>query len=98
MKSAITLTLDRDDIEKMIPYALICETRFGAAWHRRGRKQRWEQEFSAPERYEAEILCRQAWSWHLKSGVPSSQVMTSGTFAMWVKLAKFCASLTKEDS
>lgn len=89
----IRLTLSRAEIQKNIPYAMICETRFGMAWNTQARKQRWKTEFSPSERETASRLFSLAHNWYLVSGVPEKVSMEHATLELWAKIAEFCASL-----
>ena len=93
MNAKIILTLTHDEIQRTIPYAMICETRFGRYWETGKRLTRWRAEFTPRERVDAEKLFRLAYAWYLKTGVPESVEMTAQTLALWKRIETFCASL-----
>ena len=82
-----------DEIQKKIPYGLICETSEGSAWRTGRRRRRWLLEFTASEREACTRLFRQAHSWYLTKGVPDEVMMSVKTYGLWQKLGDFCASL-----
>ena len=87
------LVFDREEIEKEIPYRMICETRYGHFWETARRRRLWTQLFTESERKAASKLFKQAHSWYLVRGLPDEQKMSPGTYRLWCKLAEFCASL-----
>ena len=89
----VMFEFSQDEIRRMIPYGMICETRFGRYWETGNRRRRWLAEFSAEEREKCSRLFSLARTWHLVKGVPDSVTMSSGTLALWKKLEAFCASL-----
>lgn len=89
----VMLVLEHDEIQKNIPYALICETRSGSRWCTGTRRRRWTQEFNESERKAAAKLFHLAHQWYLVKGVPEEVRMSMGTMALWNKLGAFCASL-----
>lgn len=91
MKTMISLS--RDEIQKMLPYAIICQTRYGARWCSAARKRRWMAEFTEKERTAASTIFSKAESMYLKKGVPDDITMSTATFQLWLKIGNFCASL-----
>lgn len=87
------IVLDRDEIQGGIPYAMICETRYGRMWDTGRRKKRWLSEFTEKERAAASKLFALSHQWYLTKGVPDEQIMSVNTIALWEKLGAFCASL-----
>ena len=87
------LNLTRDEIHAKIPYAMICEMRYGARWETGRRRRAWLANFSEAEREAAVKLFKQAHSWYLVKGVPDTVQMRTSTFALWMKLAEFCGNL-----
>lgn len=87
------IVLDRDEVNKNIAYALICETRYGKSWNGQKRMSRWMTEFTDQERSLARSMFRQAYRWYLVTGVPEEVRMKTKTLVLWNKLAEFCASL-----
>lgn len=93
MKMEMMLVLSRDEVQRDIPYAMICETRFGSAWGTGRRRRRWLAEFSEKEREAATRLFNQSHQWYLTTGVPDEVKMTTKTLDLWQKLGAFCASI-----
>lgn len=93
MKVRTMLTLTHDEVQERIPYAMICATRFGAAWDSSKRRRRWLAEFSESEREAAGRLFRIAYGWYLCTGVPDQVEMSARTLALWLRLGEFCGSL-----
>lgn len=91
--ASIMLVLTREEVERELPYKLICETMCGARWDTRTRRQRWSAEFTEAERRACAKLKSQAYSWYLKTGVPDEVQMTLGTLGLWERLGNFCAAL-----
>lgn len=91
MKMEMVFT--RDEIPKVIPYQMICMTRYGSVWNTMRRKRRWAEEFSAYEREKANAMCRQTYNWTCTTGLPETLRMSSGTLDLWLRLADFCASI-----
>ena len=91
MKLSVVLT--RDEIPEIIPYQMICVTRYGSTWNTMHRKRRWVEEFSSYERERLNAMCRQTHNWMCVTGLPETLNMTFGTLDLWNRLAEFCASL-----
>ena len=89
----IMIVLDRDEIQKLLPYSLICMTREGAVWNTMHRKRQWKNEFTESERDSATRIFRMAHSWMLVKGVPDEVTMTTATYSLWIKIGKFCLSI-----
>lgn len=89
----LMIVLDREEIKERIPYAMICETRYGMGWGTMRRKRRWKEEFSEKERDACRKLFALAYSWYLVKGVPDEVKMNVNTLALWEKLGEFCFSL-----
>lgn len=89
----INIVLSRDEVNSNIPYALICETRYGSLWETGRRRRRWLAEFTEAERETASRLFKLSHTWYLVKGVPDEVRMHHSTYALWLKLADFCASL-----
>ena len=87
------LVLSSDEIHQMIPYALICMTRYGAHWGTGRCKRRWVEEFTESERSASAKLFRQAYDWTLGRGVPNRVKMAFSTYSLWLRLGEFCASI-----
>lgn len=93
MKAEIVVTMNREEVQRNIPYAMICETREGARWCGNKLSRRYESEFTPHEREECEYLFTLSHKWHLKTGVPDFVKMTASTMALWNKLGEFCATV-----
>lgn len=91
--ASLEIVFERNEIAQNIPYAFICETRYGAVWDTMRRKRRWVQEFTAQERRQACALFARAHCWYLGSGLPETVRMSAATYALWQKLAAFAGSL-----
>lgn len=89
----LEIVLSRDEVQKQIPYAMICETRYGAVWETMRRKRLWKESFTESEKEIAYKLFRQAHSWYLGKGIPDEVRMSLNTRCMWDRLAAFCCSL-----
>lgn len=86
--------LSCDEVRKMIPYMLICETTSSAIWGTGRRRRMMRETFTAYERERIHVLRAQAHKWALTTGVPQEGVMMAiETFDLWRKLGDFCASL-----
>lgn len=89
----IYLSLTKDEIQKEIPYAVICEARYGCRWETGRRRRAWMEQFTEEERVAASRLFRRAHEWTLTRSVPDEIKMTPKTLALWNKLGAFCASI-----
>ena len=89
----LRLVLNRDEVNEQIPYAMICETRFGRYWDTSRRRRMWVEQFTESERKQAHCLFNQARLWYLVKGVPDEVVMAGKTYELWQKLGAFCASI-----
>lgn len=87
------LELSRDEINRKIPYVMVCMGRYGSAWGTMHRKRRWAAEFTESERKAATKLFAKSHEWTLTRGVPDSVVMSVETFKLWQKLGDFLASI-----
>lgn len=89
----IMLRFDHEDIQKHLPYAVICEAREGARWETARRKAMWRARFTESEREAARRIFKQAHEWYLVKGAPETTSMSAETFELWVKLGDFCAEI-----
>ena len=87
------ISLNRDEIQERIPYALVAETMSGARWNTGRRKRLMKQYFTESEIDAIYRLHKQAYSWHLVKGVPDEVKMTMNTYHLWQKLANFCCEI-----
>lgn len=93
MKVHTYITLTHDEVNEKIPYAMICEMRYGARWETGRRRRAWLAQFTEAEREAAGKLFKQAHTWYLVKGVPDEVKMRVTTLALWMKLGEFCGSL-----
>lgn len=91
--ASIMLVLSSEEVQRTIPYALICETMYGATWETGTRRRRWAAEFTESERNACYKLRAQAHRWYLSTGIPDEVTMALSTMNLWQKLGAFCASL-----
>lgn len=89
----VMLVFDRDEIGEQLPYALICETRYGRSWNTMRRRRMWAKEFTEKERRDASSIFNLAHSWYVGRGLPERVKMAPSTYELWMKLGAFCASL-----
>ena len=87
------LKFSRDEIQKEIPYMVICEAHEGARWNTGRRKRLWNEWFTEQEKEASTRIFRLARSWALVKGAPKTLTLTPATLALWRKLGDFCASL-----
>lgn len=93
MKAKVFLFLERDEVTRAIPYALICETIGGSVWSTGKRKRAWVKEFSEDEREKCGRLYKTAYDRYLRQGVPDVVKMLPETLKLWIRLGNFCYSL-----
>ena len=93
MKVKTYITLNRDEINQQIPYAVVCEVMSGAKWNTGKRKRLMKERFTEAEREKIYKLHKQARSWHLVKGVPDELKLSVNTLLLWQKLANFCYEL-----
>ena len=87
------LVLNREDVSKEIPYAIICEARYSSRWNTGRRCRLWKELFTEKERAAARRLFNLAHRWYLTIGVPDEVKMTHSTLSLWIKLGTFCAAI-----
>ena len=93
MEARIMLKLTHEDVQEKIPYGIVCET-YCREIFRTGRAKRLRKErFTDAEWERCLDLCKLAYKWFLKTGVPDEVTMSARTFALWLRLAEFCAAL-----
>lgn len=93
MKVETYLVLNRDEINRQIPYALVCETMSGACWNTGKRKRLMKQRFTETEIEAIYRMHKQARTWYLIKGVPDELRITPHILALWNKLAAFCCEI-----
>lgn len=89
----LEVVLNRDDVHEQIPYAVICEIRYGSRWDTMRRKRRWMAEFTKEERDATYKLFPKAHNWYVGRGVPDLVRMSLSTYRLWQKLGDFCGTL-----
>jgi hypothetical protein len=87
------LSLNHDEIQERIPYAIVAETMSGAVWNTGKRKRLMKQYFTEAEIDATYRLHKQAYDWYLRKGVPDEIKMTMNTYYLWQKLANFCCEI-----
>lgn len=93
MKVETYIVLDRDEINKQIPYAVVCEIMCGSRWNTGKMKRLMKQQFTETEVNAIYRMYRQAYSCHLVKGVPDELRITPHILMLWQKLATFCCEL-----
>lgn len=88
----IELIFTKEEINKNIPYNMICETRYGSVWNTMKRRLLWNNEFTKEEKENAEKMFRQTHTWYTK-GVTESVRMDFSTYRLWNKVTEFCCCL-----
>ena len=86
------MILSIEEVKENIPYQMICETRYSAAWNTMRRKRFWKKDFSETEREKAEKMFKQAHSWCIK-GVTETVRMDFPTYRLWKKIIRLCYSI-----
>lgn len=89
----VMLMLSRDDIQKEIPYGIVCETRESSRWETGRRKRLWNEMFNDKEKEACTRLFRNAKTWYLVKGVPEKLALKPSTLLLWKKLGDFCAAI-----
>lgn len=89
----VMLVLNREDIQREIPYEVICEAREGSRWNAGRRKRLWNETFSENEKAACASLFREAKKWYLIKGVPETLMLKPSTLLLWKKLGSFCAAI-----
>ena len=93
MKAYTMIEFDRGEIQRNLPYAVIGETTSRAIWETGKRKRLFAERFTEAERELCYSIIRDAKKWLLKTGCPESVKMRTTTYAMWWRLAEFCACI-----
>ena len=93
MKVETYIILNRDEINRKIPYGVVCETMSGSRWNTGKRKRLMKERFTESEIDAIYRLHNQARDWYLRKGVPDEVKMTVQTYALWQKLANFCCEI-----
>lgn len=87
------MSLNREEIQERIPYAIVAETMSSAVWNTMRRKRLIKEYFTDPEIKSIYRLHKQARDWYLYSGVPDEVTMSIHTYYLWQRLASFCGIL-----
>lgn len=87
------ISLNRDEIQERIPYAIVAETMSSAVWNTSKRKRLMKKYFTESEISAIYRLHAQAYAWYLRTGVPDEVKMTFNTYCLWQKLANFCCEI-----
>lgn len=87
------LKLSREEIQKKIPYAIVCETMSSSVWGTGRRKRLMKERFTEEEISKFDSMHNQARSWFLKKGVPNELVISISDIGLWERLAAFCCEL-----
>ena len=93
MKVETYLVLNRDEINRQIPYGVVCVGMSSARWDTCKRKRLMKQRFTATEIDAIYRLHKQARNWYLVKGVPDELRITPHILKLWNKLADFCCEL-----
>ena len=83
MRVVTNLVFTRDEVERIIPYKLVCET-LG------GKGANLLKAFSPEEVEKIHGMWAQARKWYLNTGVPEEVDMTGDILTLWWRLAEFC--------
>lgn len=89
----VYVSLSKDEILELIPYAIVCETMSGAKWNTGRRKRLMKERFTESEIKAVSRLHQQARSWYLIKGLPEELVIKPKTIHLWNRLAEFCCEL-----
>lgn len=88
------MELSHEEVQRLIPYAIIAETTSRSVWGTGRRKRLWAASFTLAEREKLNKMIAQAKRWALVTGVPLDGVkMTASTYNLWEKLGNFCGGL-----
>ncbi|MBQ6403876.1 MAG: hypothetical protein IJI27_08220 [Oscillospiraceae bacterium] len=93
MKAYTMIELSNEEIQRNLPYAIIGETASRSVWETGRRKRLFAERFTEAERELCYCIIRDAKKWLLKTGCPESVKMRTTTYAMWWRLAEFCACI-----
>lgn len=89
----VYISFSREEVLEQIPFPLICETMCSSIWSSGKVKRRFVATFSEADRKAISRLKQQAYTWHLRTGVPENVLMSHHTYELWQGLAEFCASI-----
>lgn len=84
------ISLNREEIQEQIPYAVVAETMSRSVWNSGRRKRLMKEQFTEAEIKASYAMHKQAYDWYLRKGVPEEIKMTLKTYRLWHKLADFC--------
>ena len=92
MQVQFYIQMNRDEIQKNLPYRLISETARRSVWGTGKRRRLFNQEFDIGERGACLSIIAQAKAWE-KTGAPERVSLSVTTLALWERLAAFCCRL-----
>ena len=84
------ISLNREEIQEQIPYAVIATTMSCAAWNSGRRKRLMKEHFTESEINAIHKIHLQARDWYLYKGVPEEIKISLKRYQLWHKLANFC--------
>lgn len=93
MKVENYIVMDRDEINRNIPYPIVAETMSSPRWSTGKRKRMMKERFTETEIDAVYRLHKQAHSWYLVKGVPDELRITPHILMLWHRLANFCCEL-----
>ena len=93
MKCETYLVLNREEINKRIPYAVVCVGMSSARWNTSKRKRLMKEQFTKAEIDAIYRMQKQAYNWYLRQGVPEEIRITPHILLLWHKLATFCCEI-----
>lgn len=93
MKVETYIVLSRDEINRQIPYGVVCVGMSSSRWNTGKRKRLMKQRFTETEIDAIYRLHKQAYDWYLRKGVPEELRITPHILALWHKLAAFCCEI-----
>lgn len=93
MKVETYIVMDRDEINRNIPYPIVAETMSSSRWSTGKRKRMMKERFTETEIDAVYRIHKQAHSWYLVKGVPDELRITPHILMLWHRLANFCCEL-----
>lgn len=93
MKVETYLVLNHDEINRQIPYAVVCEGMSSSRWSTTKRVRLMRERFTDTEIDAIYRLHQQARTWYLIKGAPEELRIQPHILALWHKLAAFCCEI-----
>ena len=93
MKVETYIVMDRDEINRNIPYPIVAETMSSSRWDTGKRKRMMKERFTETEVDAIHRLKKQAHNWYLVKGVPDELRITPHILELWRRLAVFCCEI-----